>query len=85
MFLTSPKPTMSKFLPVATVVAVESGLSEAGLFASVILELVKASLSLMAAMLSLAVLVHSEDLVPVESAATVPSLSVVKLPGEPVA
>ena len=84
MSLTSPKLTMSKLLLAAVVDAVASGLSEADLLTSIMLELVKASLSQMEAMLSLDAQ-DSEDLVPVEFAATVPGLSVAKLPGELVA
>ena len=83
MSLTSPKLTMSKLLQAAVVEAVASGLSEADLLTSV-LELVKASLSQMEAMLSLDAQ-DSEDLVLVEFVATVPGSSVAKLPGELVA
>ena len=82
MSLTSPKLTTSLLLPMAVVVVVVSGLSVAGLFATVILELDKASLSLMEAVVSLAAPVNSELLLPVESVAPVDSSSVAKLPGE---
>ena len=80
MSLTSPKLTMSLLLPVALVVVVVSGLLEATLFATVMLELdSKVSLSLTQAVVTPAAEVDLPLLE--EFAATVVSLLVAKLPG----